>query len=158
MKPCKLCQEQARKPRYTDPHEHLRPYGEERIYRGAMTGGYEEQDFICEACNSKLTYSNDKNDYGWFLHGRKGWGVSQTDQSWKERLHGCFGNDDKKFALHSADEIWAREFKKLLVEMGVTWAQVEMEVHRALEGCTPDHIDEQTKAAKRLLCFGEDPR
>lgn len=84
--------------------------------------------------------------------------MSQTDHSWKKKLHGCFGVADRKFALHSAEETWAKEFKKLLDEQGITWSQVEIEVHNALEGCAPDHIEEQTKAAKRLLCFGEASR
>lgn len=65
---CHLCEEQAKKQRYAAPHENLRPRGEQRIFRGAMTGGYEEQDYICETCGAGFTYSNDKNDYGWIPH------------------------------------------------------------------------------------------
>ena len=67
---CELCEEQTKKQRYTDPHEHLKPSGEQRTYRGAMTGGYEEQDYVCELCGAEFTYSNDKNNYGWILHQR----------------------------------------------------------------------------------------
>ncbi|MCU7875292.1 MAG: hypothetical protein KZQ84_00580 [Candidatus Thiodiazotropha sp. (ex Lucinoma borealis)] len=68
---CELCEEQVQKQRYTEPHKHLRPKGERRAYRVAITGGYEEQDYICESCGAEFTYSNDKNDYGWNIHRKK---------------------------------------------------------------------------------------
>lgn len=66
---CDLCKEQAKKQRYTDPHIFLQAVGEQRAFRGLPTGGFEEQDYICKRCGAKFTYSNDKNDYGWLLHG-----------------------------------------------------------------------------------------
>lgn len=65
---CELCEEQAKKGRYTEPHTHLIKKNDQRLYRGAMTGGYEEQDYVCKICNAEFTYSNDKNDIGWILH------------------------------------------------------------------------------------------
>ncbi|MCU7875293.1 MAG: hypothetical protein KZQ84_00585 [Candidatus Thiodiazotropha sp. (ex Lucinoma borealis)] len=78
------------------------------------------------------------------------------NQGWEQKLKGCFGIEDKKFGLHPADEQRGVELKALLEAQGVKWAQVEVEIHKFLEGCSPEHIEEQTKAAKRLLCFGEE--
>lgn len=70
MEVCGLCNEQSKKQRYTDPHEYLKPSGDRRAIQGGMTGGYEEQDYICDKCGAEFTYSNDKNDYGWILHNK----------------------------------------------------------------------------------------
>jgi hypothetical protein len=50
------------------PHQLLKEVGKRRIFRGMRTGGYEEQDCTCEKCDTKFTYSNDKNDCSWLLH------------------------------------------------------------------------------------------
>lgn len=75
---------------------------------------------------------------------------------WQKKLEGCFGVADKKFGRHAADEKRAKDLRKELDAQGVTWAEVEKEVRKILDGCTPEHIKEEIKEAKRLLCFGEE--
>ncbi len=67
MKICNLCEEQKSKGRHADPHKYLKTVGEQKEFRGSMTGGYEEQGYECTSCGANFTYSNDKNDYGWIF-------------------------------------------------------------------------------------------
>lgn len=67
MEACGLCKDQAKKQKYTDPHKYLKRVGRQRKYIGWPTGGYEEQDYICQECSTEFTYSNDENDYRWTL-------------------------------------------------------------------------------------------
>ena len=67
MNICDKCIKQADKGRYADPHSDLLTIGERRVFRGGMTGGYEEQDYKCKACGAEFTHSNGKNDFGWML-------------------------------------------------------------------------------------------
>jgi hypothetical protein len=76
--------------------------------------------------------------------------------TWQNKLEGCFGDADKKFGRHPADEGRAKELKKELDDQGVSWSQVEKEIKEILGGCTAEHIETELKEAKRLLCFGEE--
>ena len=67
MEVCARCEEQVKKQRNADPHENLKRVGGQRQYIGWPTGGYEEQNYICQKCGAEFTYSNDKNNYGWTL-------------------------------------------------------------------------------------------
>jgi hypothetical protein len=67
MEVCERCEEQVKKHRIADPHEHLKRVGGQRQYIGWPTGGYEEQNYICQKCGAAFTYSNDNNNYGWTL-------------------------------------------------------------------------------------------
>jgi hypothetical protein len=69
MELCDLCEKQKALGRRADPHEHLEPLGAERVFRGGMTGGYEDQDYKCTRCGASFLHSNDKNDFGWMLCG-----------------------------------------------------------------------------------------
>lgn len=77
-------------------------------------------------------------------------------QSWQDKLKGCFGISDKKFGLHPLDEQRANELKAELDRDGITWAIVEVEIKRLLNGCSQDHVEKELREAKRLLCFGEE--
>jgi hypothetical protein len=67
MEICERCKAQVKKQKNAGPHEYLKRVGGQRQYIGWPTGGYEEQDYICQECGAELTYSNDKNNYGWTL-------------------------------------------------------------------------------------------
>ena len=72
MKRCELCKEQAGKGRRDGPHERLLRDGSERSYPGGFAAGryidaFEERDYVCEDCETKFMFSNDKNDFGWIV-------------------------------------------------------------------------------------------
>ena len=67
MEVCGLCKDQAKNQKDPNPHDRLKRVGGQRKYIGWPTGGYEEQDYICQDCGTEFTYSNDENDYGWML-------------------------------------------------------------------------------------------
>lgn len=75
---------------------------------------------------------------------------------WQKKLEGCFGAVDKKFGQHHLDEQRAKDLKNELDAQGVKWTDVEKEIKKILHGCTPSHIQEQLREAKRLLTFGEE--
>ncbi|MBE7527717.1 MAG: hypothetical protein HS120_09540 [Burkholderiales bacterium] len=73
--------------------------------------------------------------------------------TWQERVPGCFGCEDKKFAQHALDEGRAKELKEQLDQEKISWALVEKEIKNFLSDCTADHIETEVKEAKRLLCL-----
>ena len=67
MVTCSLCQDQTKRTYRGKPHQDLIKVDEPRIFRGVIPRGYEEQDYKCLGCDSKFTWSTDKNDQAWTL-------------------------------------------------------------------------------------------
>ncbi len=67
MEICFQCEEQSKKKFAGRPHDNLMTLGAVRIFQGKGPRGYEEQDYQCLTCNSKFTYSTNKNDLLWTL-------------------------------------------------------------------------------------------
>jgi len=64
---CGQCEEQTKKSRNGKPHDSLAKVDACRIFQGRAAGGFEEQDYQCRACQSKMTHSTNKNDLAWTL-------------------------------------------------------------------------------------------
>ena len=67
MEKCELCEKQAKKKQSGNPHIHLKPFEEPRIFPGKKPYGYEEQDYQCLLCQAKFTHSTNRNDLSWTL-------------------------------------------------------------------------------------------
>jgi hypothetical protein len=67
MATCGMCEEQTKKSRNGKPHQYLGKTGEPRIFKGARSRGFAEQDYQCLVCQTKFTYSTSKNDLAWTL-------------------------------------------------------------------------------------------
>ncbi|MEZ4485319.1 MAG: hypothetical protein R2864_12275 [Syntrophotaleaceae bacterium] len=67
MKPCELCEEQAKKSRSGKPHENLSKVDESRLFKGHNKRSFEEQDYQCLTCQARFTHSTNKNDHAWTL-------------------------------------------------------------------------------------------
>ena len=67
MKTCALCQEQAKKSSRGIPHDYLVQIDAPRVFRGNNARGYEEQDYQCQVCKAKFTWSTNMNDLAWTL-------------------------------------------------------------------------------------------
>ena len=67
MANCPMCEEQAKKTRNGKPHLYLQKADEPRIFKGANPRGFEEQDYQCQVCQAKFTYSTSRNDLAWTL-------------------------------------------------------------------------------------------
>ena len=70
---------------------------------------------------------------------------------WRQRLSGCFGEVDHRFAAHPLDSQRAFELLSILRREQVRWEDVRVAVwgHLRTKGCTPQHITEQMKAVNR---------
>lgn len=67
MATCHMCTEQAKKSRNGKPHQYLKKTEDVRIFKGAMSRGYSEQDYQCLVCHARFTHSSSKNDLTWTL-------------------------------------------------------------------------------------------
>jgi hypothetical protein len=67
MEMCALCEKQSKKVRNGKPHENLIKVDKPRIFVGASTNGFKEQDYLCLTCKSKFSHSTNKNDVTWTL-------------------------------------------------------------------------------------------
>jgi len=67
MSLCAFCKEQMDKTQRGKPHHYLSKINEERIFAGAKPRGYQEQDYQCQVCQSKFTWSSNRNDLTWTL-------------------------------------------------------------------------------------------
>jgi hypothetical protein len=67
MEICVQCEEHSKKKLTGRPHENLVKIDALRIFKGKGSRGYKEQDYQCLTCNSKFTYSTNKNDLLWTL-------------------------------------------------------------------------------------------
>jgi hypothetical protein len=72
----------------------------------------------------------------------------------RQRIKGCFGDQDKIFAGHSSDEKFAKELGKIALQNDITRAEMIEIVWGYLHkcGCHKDHIEEQIKRAE--IFFG----
>jgi len=66
MEICLLCEELSKKT-HGKPHKDLIKVDEPRIFKGGISGGFIEQDYLCMACDSKFSHSTNKNDLTWTL-------------------------------------------------------------------------------------------
>ena len=68
------------------------------------------------------------------------------------RLAGCFGSADKKFAYHPLDK--GRAFD-LLVEMNgtVSWSELEAAANEFLDGTTAEHQEAQMQRVREAFSF-----
>jgi hypothetical protein len=67
MATCAMCEEQSKKTRNGKPHEYLGKADTPRLFKGARSRGFEEQDYECRVCQAKFTHSTNKNDLAWTL-------------------------------------------------------------------------------------------
>lgn len=67
MKNCDLCADQAKMSQNGKPHQFLDKADAVRVFKGAKPRGFEEQDYRCQICNAKFTFSTNKNDLAWTL-------------------------------------------------------------------------------------------
>lgn len=70
---------------------------------------------------------------------------------WKIHLKQAFGVVDKRFAGHPLDQKKAQEARKIIKREGVTWAEIEAEITRILQGVTPDHLHKQIDEARKYF-------
>jgi hypothetical protein len=69
LTPCDACSELILNGgRSTKPHPALHLV-EERPFRGAMLGGWEETTYRCKTCSAVIEHTNDKNEFApfWWL-------------------------------------------------------------------------------------------
>ncbi|PLX75390.1 MAG: hypothetical protein C0615_07940 [Desulfuromonas sp.] len=62
-----MCIEQSQKRRRGTPHQYLSKIDALRFFKGNNNRNYEEQDFQCQVCQAKFTWSSNKNDLAWTL-------------------------------------------------------------------------------------------
>jgi hypothetical protein len=67
MANCARCEEQAKKTRNGKPHQYLGKADVPRLFRGAQSRGFAEQDYQCQVCQAKFTHSSNRNDLAWTL-------------------------------------------------------------------------------------------
>ena len=60
MDVCDSCKEQAKKTRRGAPHDDLFAVDERRLFSGGGARGHEEQDYQCQACRAKFTWSSNR--------------------------------------------------------------------------------------------------
>ena len=72
---------------------------------------------------------------------------------WTKRVSKCFGAADKKFAGHPTDQKEAKALRDELVDLGVSYDDLEKEVVYYLykKGCAKPHIDEQIKSVAKFF-------
>ncbi len=64
---CQQCEEQAKKSSNGKPHDYLVAIDLQRIFKGRNARGFEEQDYQCQLCQTKFTWSSNRNDLAWTL-------------------------------------------------------------------------------------------
>ena len=62
MEICNLCEDQAAKSKSGKPHETLMAIEQKRVFKGSNARRFEEQDYQCQVCQAKFTWSNNRND------------------------------------------------------------------------------------------------
>ena len=67
MANCTMCEEQAKKTANGKPHQFLGKADAPRFFKGAQSRSFEEQDYQCQVCRAKFTYSTSKSDLAWTL-------------------------------------------------------------------------------------------
>ena len=69
----------------------------------------------------------------------------------RKRIGGCFGTQDKIFAGHKFDENHSRELRKIADGAAIPRNVMLRIVTDYLQGCHPDHINEQVKRAEKFF-------
>lgn len=70
----------------------------------------------------------------------------------QDLIHGSFGDVDKKFAGHPADQNRAQKLLMYVIKNKITWEDLKKEVEKYLKksSASPDHIKEQIKKMRKL--------
>ncbi len=71
---------------------------------------------------------------------------------WKNKISGCFGAEDKEFALHASDTLRAAEMLKSACEENTGWAEYVAEIESWLvsQGCNAHHVAKQMERVKDI--------
>jgi hypothetical protein len=67
MAHCAMCEEQAKKSWHGKPHQYLDKTDSSRVFKGAQSRRFEEQDYRCRVCQARFTHSTNRNDLAWTL-------------------------------------------------------------------------------------------
>lgn len=72
--------------------------------------------------------------------------------SWINKIPGCFGSEDREFALHNNDRTRAQEMlsEALLSDVGFAEYKAELESWLTAQGCNPEHTQKQLKRISNL--------
>ena len=72
--------------------------------------------------------------------------------NWKNMMKGCFGDKDKIFGEHPADEQRARDMLKKAIDANVKMDEIIEEAVRILKAskASAEHISEQTARIRNL--------
>lgn len=75
--------------------------------------------------------------------------------SWEDRIRGCFGFKDKKFALHNTDRKHAQQVLSEALMDDVGHSEYLAAFRRWLEneGCNDQHVEEQMKRVALLSSY-----
>jgi len=65
MELCDNCVKQATKLKRGSPHPDLETVGDVRIF--GSINGYREQDYQCVVCQTKFSFSTNRNDFAWTI-------------------------------------------------------------------------------------------
>jgi hypothetical protein len=70
--------------------------------------------------------------------------------SFKNKIPGCFGSADKRFAGHSCEVDRAKDMLIEALQETQSWGEVEGAIREYLsgQGCSQEHIDEQIERVK----------
>lgn len=75
--------------------------------------------------------------------------------NWKNKIPGCFGDADKKFAGHPADRKRAVDLLKAASEEDIGYDDYIEAIENWLEskGCLKSHIDQEMNKVKKLSSY-----
>ena len=75
--------------------------------------------------------------------------------AWIDRIGGCFGSEDKMFALHGSDRTRAQGVLSEALTSNVGFAEYKKEIESWLksQGCNEDHIARQMKRVSDLSSY-----
>jgi hypothetical protein len=76
-----------------------------------------------------------------------------NQKTWRDRLPGCFGNADLKFALHPVDERRAKKMIRDARKSGASSEEILSAIrdYLASKGARQEHIDEQMEYARKFV-------
>lgn len=72
--------------------------------------------------------------------------------AWQDDISGCFGIEDKKFALHGSDRANAQKVLSEALLSGTGFADYKAAVKAWLEaqGCNPEHVKKEMERVSSL--------
>lgn len=75
--------------------------------------------------------------------------------AWKNGISGCFGIEDKKFALHSSDRANAQKVLSEALSSGAGFAEYKAAFREWLEneGCNPEHVKKEMVRVSSLESY-----